>query len=205
MEFIQGVSLQQRVEEEGMLRPGRAIRIMIQVCEALEEAHGKGVLHRDIKPGNLLMEDNLDRVRIADFGIAQELRPGTSAIVSTDATAAGTRPFMSSEQEQSRELDGRTDIFSLGMTSYFMLTGRLAANARSSLGPPFLFKEQEFVPPSRFNRQVSPALDRVVLKTIATERKHRYPSCGAVLDDLRPLGEARATRRQGLGILGWNY
>ncbi len=183
MELVVGRSLQEKVAEEGMFAPGQAVRIALQVCEALKETHREGILHRDIKPSNILLENGLERVKITDFGIAQELM-GTP---DSDEADAGTPPFMSPEQRSGRKLDERTDIFSLGMTLYFMLTARLAVQERDRSGLSILLGNREFFPPSTFNPEVRENLDRIVLKMIASKREDRHRNCTVLAKDLRHL------------------
>ena len=185
MELVVGRSLQEKVAEEGMFAPGQAVRIALQVCEALEEAHQEGILHRDIKPSNILLENGLERVKITDFGIAQEL----GEIPDSDEAYAGTPPFMSPEQKSGRKLDERTDIFSLGMTLYFMLTAKLAVQERDRSALSILLGNREFFPPSRFNPEfkVNENLDRIVLKMIASKREDRHRNCTILAKDLRRL------------------
>jgi len=117
MEFIQGRSLADKVKSSGYLRPAEAIRIALQVCDALACAHRRNILHRDIKPGNILLENHLERVKVTDFGIAQDVSGLLAEVTQTRGVTAGTLGFMSPEQNLGEPLDVCTDIYSLGIDS----------------------------------------------------------------------------------------
>jgi len=190
MEFVQGRSLREKVQSEGFLHPSQAVRIAFQVCEALEYAHQHNIIHRDIKPANILLQNHVERVRITDFGIAQDVTGRLAARTETSGITAGTPAFMSPEQNLGQALDGRTDIFSLGMTLYYMLTGEVAYRARNRAELALAFREQSPAPPSRLNPDVPPELDHVVMRMISAEPESRYASCQAAADALHAL-EAR--------------
>lgn len=193
MEFVQGRSVREKVRTEGFLRSEQAVRIALQACEALEHAHEHGILHRDIKPANILLQNHLERVRVTDFGIAQDVTSRLATRTETSDITAGTPAFMSPEQNLGHALDRRTDIFSLGMTLYYMLTGQVAYRAGNRAELALAFREQSPSPPSRLNPDVPPELDRVVMKMISAEPDSRYASCQAAADALRELG-ARLSR-----------
>jgi hypothetical protein len=186
MDFVKGPSLEEKVAQEGALAPAQAVRIALDVCEALIKAHEENVLHRDIKPANILLENGIERVKVTDFGIAQESQAtfGEDTIWEPEGKLAGTPDFMAPEQKESRKLDEKADVFSLGMTLYFMLTARTARLTSSAWGAAFLFTEQEYMPPSTDNPVVSDQLDEVVLRMIAIDRRHRYRDCKVVAKEL---------------------
>ena len=165
MEFVDGLSLRQ-LEQAGRLAPAEAIRIIPQICDALQYAHDEGVVHRDIKPENILM-DRKGRVKIADFGLAKILGLDPLDLRLTgEGQVMGTPHYMAPEQvENPLQVDHRADIFSLGVVFYEMLTGELP------LG--------KFPPPSRKVR-VDVRLDEVVLRALEKEPDRRYQQAGEV-------------------------
>jgi tRNA A-37 threonylcarbamoyl transferase component Bud32 len=135
MEFLQGKSLATVLETEGALAPDRVERIMQQICGSLEEAHGRGIVHRDLKPDNIVLVDRAgkkDFVKVLDFGIAKRSNESDTREqkLTQQGTVLGTPPYMSPEQFSGRPIDARSDIYSLGVMAYEMLTGKLpfAAN-----------------------------------------------------------------------------
>jgi len=193
MEFVQGRSLRQKVKEEGFLAPDEALRIITQAAEALEYAHKRNIIHRDIKPGNLLLQNHTERVRITDFGIARDVTGELAEVTRTEGAVSGTLAFMSPEQNLGEKLDYRTDIFSLGMTFYYILTGRVAYRARNRSELALAFEKQTPEPPSHFNPEVSPELDRIIMKMMAVEREERYATCEELIADLRAAEERMRT------------
>ncbi len=158
MEFVDGLNLRQ-LERSGKLAPVEALKIIPQICEALQFAHDEGIVHRDIKPENILI-DKKGRVKIADFGIAKIMGQEPDIAITETRHALGTPHYMAPEQvEKPQTVDHRADIFSLGVVFYEMLTGDLP------LG--------KFAPPSR-KVEVDVRLDEVVLRALQKEPEHRY-------------------------------
>jgi predicted Ser/Thr protein kinase len=169
MEFVDGLTLRQ-LEQAGRLSPGEALRIVPQICEALQFAHDEGIVHRDIKPENILI-DKKGRVKIADFGIAKIIGgdEGGTGMTGT-RQAIGTPHYMAPEQvEKPQTVDHRADIFSLGVVFYEMLTGQLP------LG--------RFAPPSR-KVEIDARLDEVVLRALEREPELRYQQAGEVKTEI---------------------
>jgi predicted Ser/Thr protein kinase len=167
MEFVDGLNLRQ-LERAGKLSPQEALKIVPQICEALQFAHDEGIVHRDIKPENILL-DNKGRVKIADFGIAKILGREPDVALTQTQGVLGTPQYMAPEQvERPQSVDHRADIFSLGVVFYEMLTGELP------LG--------KFAPPSsRMGRvQVDVRLDDVVLRALEKEPERRYQNASQV-------------------------
>src|SRR5437016_10630238 len=164
MEFVDGLNLRQ-LERAGKLSPQEALKIVPQICEALQFAHDEGIVHRDIKPENILL-DKKGRVKIADFGIAKIMGREADAALTETKGAIGTPQYMAPEQvERPQEVDHRADIFSLGVVFYEMLTGELP------LG--------KFAPPSR-RVEVDVRLDEVVLRSLEKEPERRYQQASQV-------------------------
>ncbi len=167
MELVDGVSLRELMNDR-RLAPAEALRIVPQVCEALEYAHLQGVVHRDIKPENILV-DRSGRVKIADFGLAKMSRDAAPTLTRTDV-AMGTPQYMAPEQyENMKDVDHRADIYSLGVVLYELLTGELPVG--------------RFEPPSH-HAPVDVRLDEIVLKTLEKRPDRRYQRAAQVKTDL---------------------
>jgi len=178
MEYVDGVNLRQAMKA-GRFTPDQALKVVPDICTALQAAHEQGVLHRDIKPENILL-DSKGRVKIADFGIAKLMDDRASEVMLTQSGARlGTAPYMAPEQiEQPSSVDHRADIYSLGVVLYEMLTGELP------LG--------RFAAPSE-KVQVSNGVDAVVMRALEKERGRRQQSAG----EMRTEIEGAATQHQG--------
>ena len=135
MGFVDGESVAGRIRRRGRLPVEEARRIMSETADALSAAHGLSIIHRDIKPDNILLEGSRGRVMVTDFGIAKALSGGSGATLTGAGVAIGTPAFMSPEQAAGeREIDGRSDLYSLGIVTYQMLTGELPFTAPTVAG-----------------------------------------------------------------------
>jgi serine/threonine protein kinase len=183
MEYIDGVNLRQAMRA-GQLTPEEALRIVPQLCDALQFAHDEGVVHRDIKPENILL-DRRGRVKVADFGLAKLLGQSAGDVSLTGTQQVmGTLHYMAPEQlAGARAVDHRADIYSLGVTFYEMLTGELP------LG--------RFPPPSH-KAAVDARLDHVVLRTLEHEPADRYQHASDVKTDIESIGDLSLLRRRDL-------
>jgi len=172
MEYVDGVNLRQAIRA-GRLRPAEALKIVPQICDALQFAHDTGIVHRDIKPENILL-DSKGRIKIADFGLAKLAGKEVGSVTLTGTQQAmGTLHYMAPEQvEGAREVDHRADIYSLGVTFYEMLTGELP------LG--------RFAPPSQ-KVQIDIRLDEVVLRSLEKEPGRRYQHAGDVKTEIEAI------------------
>src|SRR5262249_12293821 len=172
MEYVDGANLR-HVLEDGPLNPARAPAIIPQICEALQDAHQEGIVHRDVKPENILL-DRRGRVKIADFGLAKLLgRPRAAFTLTGTNQVMGTLDYMAPEQRQRpQEVDHRADIYSLGVVFYEMLTGELP------LG--------RFAPPSQVAR-VDARLDPVVFRALEREPERRYQRASHVKSDVESI------------------
>jgi len=195
MALIEGRSLGEKVGHEGPVLPAKTIEIAVQICDALSHAHKRNIIHRDIKPGNILLEGPEERVRITDFGIARDLSGELVQRTRIPGFRSGTPAFMSPEQNLGQMLDQRADIYSAGMTLYYMLTGgHVAYRAPNSAALAIAFRDQTPLPPSHYVSGVSRELDQIVLSMIAVDSQHRPSSFDAVARELSELsgeGEAR--------------
>lgn len=189
-EFVEGHTLDVVLRREGRLAPHRVVSIGAQLLHSLAEAHGFDIVHRDIKPTNIMVTaDGL--VKITDFGIA---RIRSSELKTMTGIVLGSPRYMSPEQVTGAPLDQRTDVFSLGVVLYELLTGRPPFQADSVQGIMFQALNSQPVPPSRINPAIPRILDFVVAKAIAKDANFRYATAAAFAADLRAsIGSAVTT------------
>ena len=161
MEFLDGRSLKQIVQQEGPLPPERAIELTVQVLRAARSAHRRGVIHRDIKPHNVLVDEE-GRAKVTDFGIA---RAGASDMTQT-GSILGTAQYLSPEQAQGHAVDATSDLYSIGIMLYELLTGRVPFDGESAVSIALKHVNEWPVPPSRLNAAVTPELEAVVLRAL---------------------------------------
>jgi serine/threonine-protein kinase len=181
MEYLDGKNLNQTVRAEGPLPPERAIPILVQSCHALQEAHERGIVHRDLKPENIFLCSQggmKDFVKVLDFGLAKvterEMRPG-SIVLTQEGMVFGTPEFMSPEQAQGKTLDARSDIYSLAVILYEVLTGKLPFDAKSPMEYIQLHVQKEPIALSaRVPGKTFGALDGVIAKALSKNREDRY-------------------------------
>jgi eukaryotic-like serine/threonine-protein kinase len=182
MEYLDGKNLNQTVRAEGPLPAERAIPLLVQSCHALQEAHEKGIIHRDLKPENIFVCNHggmKDYVKVLDFGLAKvterEMRPG-SMILTQEGMVFGTPEFMSPEQAQGKTLDARSDIYSLAVILYEVLTGKLPFDAKSPMEYIQLHVQKEPIPLSQRvpGKAFPAALDAVIAKALSKNRDDRY-------------------------------
>ncbi|MFK7766005.1 MAG: protein kinase [Mariniblastus sp.] len=175
MPYVPGPSLQRLVDEEGPLDLKEMVRIAMQISSGLTAAHCQGVIHRDIKPANILIEQGVSRVVITDFGLA---RAENDASMTQTGWLAGTPNFMSPEQAFGRQLDGRSDLFSLGSLMYFMATGRMPFRADSPMAVLNRICNDQPTPVRQVNSDVSETFADVVEKLLAKDPDDRFQSAG---------------------------
>jgi len=187
MEYVKGTSVQQLIRTEGRLDPARAAGIVLQAASGLAAAHGAGILHRDIKPGNLMVDER-GIVKIADFGLA--LAPEAATRLTATGMLMGTPGYLSPEQCLDQGVDKRSDIYSLGATFFEMLTGRTPFTADSPLA--LLRKIVELQPPDlgELAPDVAPEVRRIVSRMMAKDPAERYQECEEIVGDLRRWMEA---------------
>lgn len=181
MELVEGKSLQALLDGGHAFPVPRVIRIMEQTCSALQFAHERNIVHRDVKPANLMLTAD-DTVKVTDFGTAKILQFGT---VQQTAHVMGTPSYMSPEQVKGRPVDGRSDIFSIGVMLYEMLTGEKPFPGQSITTVIYKIVNEEPVPPRQINPSIHPGLNDIVLRALAKEPENRYQSCRELLEDLR--------------------
>ena len=207
MEFIEGRELTDLIEESGKLDPKLAAEIMAQVCSGLDAAHSVGVIHRDLKPANIMI-DTQGRAAVMDFGIAYSMGLGADAAASstkmaktTPATGIapspsgnqaltrvgaylGTPRYMSPEQAKREQVDARSDIFTVGIILYELLTGQRPFQASSAKESLRLRIEETAAPPNVLNPAIPKTLNKIVVKCLERDLEKRYPSAGSLVHDL---------------------
>jgi serine/threonine-protein kinase len=177
MEYVEGRSLRELIHSEGPLEPGQAADIAAEIASALAFAHRSGVVHRDVKPGNVLLTE-AGTVKVTDFGIA---RAGTSDGLTQTGSVMGTATYFSPEQAQGLAVDGRSDVYSVGVVLYEMVCGVPPFVAESPVSVAYKHVREEPIAPSLRNPDVPPALEQIILSALAKDPEHRYQSA----DDLR--------------------
>jgi serine/threonine protein kinase len=182
MEFIDGTTLEKRIEREGPLELKEILRIGVQMAEGLAAAHKQGLVHRDIKPANILLENHVQRVKITDFGLARAVE---NPNLSQPGALAGTPLYMSPEQARGEAVDHRSDLFSLGSVLYKCCTGREAFGADKALAVLKRICEVQPRPIREANPEIPENLAAVVDKLLAKEPAERYQSAAEVADVLR--------------------
>src|SRR5260221_589397 len=181
MELVEGKSLQALLDDGHGFPLPRTLRIMEQTCSALQFAHERNVIHRDIKPANLMLTAD-DTVKVTDFGTAKILQFGT---VQQTAHVMGTPSYMSPEQVKGRAVDGRSDIFSLGVMLYEMVTSEKPFPGQNITTVIYKIVNEDPVPPRQIDPSIHAGLSAVVMKALAKEPDARYQSCREMLEDLR--------------------
>jgi serine/threonine protein kinase/cytochrome c-type biogenesis protein CcmH/NrfG len=201
MEYVEGELLSQRLAK-GPLPVSEAVQIGIQVADALDEAHARGIIHRDIKSANLMRTDR-GLVKVLDFGLAKILPSHGLDITRADVTVAGmvlgTVSYMAPEQALGRVVDHRADLFSLGVVLFELLTGRVPFEGTTPTEIIDHILHQDPPPVSRFSSRIPPPLDAVVRRALEKQPAARYPSARLIYNDLRQIAaelERRAPSRR---------
>jgi tetratricopeptide (TPR) repeat protein/predicted Ser/Thr protein kinase len=185
MEYVSGQDLRGLIRQSGQLAVGTTINIARQVCEGLIEAHKLGVVHRDLKPNNIMI-DKEGNVRIMDFGIASSL--GTKGITGA-GVMIGTPEYMSPEQVEAKEVDQRSDIYSLGIMLYEMVTGRVPFEGDTLFTVGMKHKGEVPKDPRELNVHIPEGLSRVILKCLEKDKDKRYQNAGEIISELTRIEE----------------
>jgi serine/threonine protein kinase/Tfp pilus assembly protein PilF len=183
MEYVSGEDLKSMIGMMGQLGSGKAISVARQVCEGLAEAHRLGVIHRDLKPQNIMI-DKEGNARIMDFGIARSLK---AKGITAAGVMIGTPEYMSPEQAEVKEVDQRADIYSLGVILYEMVTGRVPFEGETPLGIAMKHKSEMPKNPKELNAQIPDDLSRVILRCMEKDKEKRYQSPGEVRSELENI------------------
>jgi serine/threonine-protein kinase len=187
MEYIEGRTLRDVIKEEGPLLPERAAEIAADVCAALSFAHQHGIVHRDVKPANIMMTKT-GSVKVTDFGIARAM---TGDTVTQTAAVLGTAQYFSPEQAQAAPVDARSDIYSLGVVLYEMLTRQVPFTGSSPVAIAYKHVKEDPIPPSRLNPDIPPALEAITMKALAKNPDNRYQSAQEMRADLQRAIQGR--------------
>jgi len=208
MEFVEGRSLSTLLEEKGKLAPKQAAGVIVQVCRALEAAHAEGVIHRDLKPQNIMLDAH-DRVVVMDFGIARSIAIGS---MTQTGVVLGTPAYMSPEQAKGEELDARSDLFSLGIIFYELLTGGPPYKAETALEALYKRATEHARPPVEVAPQIPKPLSDIAVRCLEIDKDKRYASATEILLDLQawsgsPLGtrviiRGKRSRWEKIGWIG---
>ncbi len=203
MEYVQGETLEAVIEREGCLDLVRMMDLTCQICNAVDHAHAQGVLHRDLRPANVLVSES-GMVKVADFGTSRFLE-----VAGQGTTVIGSPPYMAPEQFHGKAVFA-SDIYSLGVTMYQMLTGSVPYNTPSPADLQRLMRGELFAPPRTKNSRIPKELNDIVMRAMAPAVGERYQRAGELLDDLltarskwastraaRPAGSA--SRRAAVG------
>ena len=180
MEYVDGETLDDVLAREKVLPPERVVAIAEPVARALEAAHQKGMVHRDVKPGNIML-DRSGTVKVVDFGIARAAADDT---LTQTGIVLGTAAYLSPEQAQGVAVDPRSDVYSLGCVLYQMLTGRKPFTGDSALAIAYKHVREDPTPPSQVNPDIPPELEAVVTTAMAKDPAQRFPSGGAMQEAL---------------------
>ena len=180
MEFVEGRDLRSLIQEKNKFSPEEAVEIMQQVCQALEAAHSVGVIHRDLKPQNIMRESS-GRILVMDFGLARTVEG--DGMTQTGALV-GTMEYMSPEQALGKELDQRSDLFATGLILYELLTGKMPFRAESVLASLIKRTQERAIPVSDHDKTIPAALSGVVSKCLERDQNLRYQNAAEMLRDL---------------------
>lgn len=200
MEYLPGMSLAELVDRYGPLPPARVIYLLRQACDALGEAHSAGLIHRDIKPGNIFAAHQggvYDVAKLLDFGLVKPIVDDQALELTAEGAITGSPLFMSPEQAiGEREPDARSDIYSLGAVAYYLLTGRPPFEGEKPIKVMFAHAHQEVVPPSAHQPETPADIERTVLRCLAKDPDDRYPDAASLADALSDCEAAADWSRQ---------
>jgi eukaryotic-like serine/threonine-protein kinase len=182
MEYVEGVTLRDIVHTDGPLPPRRAIEIIADACQALNFSHQNGIIHRDVKPANIMISST-NAVKVMDFGIARAIADSGNSVTQT-AAVIGTAQYLSPEQARGDSVDARSDVYSLGCVLYEMLTGEPPFTGDSPVSVAYQHVREDPIPPSQRHPGISAELDAVVLKALAKNPENRYQTAAEMRADL---------------------
>ncbi len=182
MEFVNGRTLKEVLTAEGPLMPRRALEISADICAALEFSHRHGIIHRDIKPGNVMLTQT-GQVKVMDFGIARALASGASTMTQTSAVI-GTAQYLSPEQARGEPVDARSDVYATGCVVFELLTGHPPFVGDNPVSVAYQHVREDPKAPSASNRDVTPDVDAIVLKALSKNPLNRYQSAAEMRADL---------------------
>ena len=182
MEYIDGITLKDYIEKKGPLNWKEAIHFVLQILKALQHAHDKGIIHRDVKPQNImLLEDGT--IKVTDFGIARFSKNTTRSMTMTNK-AIGSVHYISPEQARGESTDAKSDLYSLGVMMYEMLTGKLPFDSDNAVSVAIMQLQSDPEPPRKLNPELPEGLEEIIIKTMQKEPKKRYRSASEMYSDL---------------------
>jgi serine/threonine protein kinase len=186
MEYVEGQPLgsvlQADIQNYGAMPADRALKVTADVLAALDTSHEMGLVHRDIKPGNVMVTRR-GVVKVMDFGIARAMQSGVASMTQT-GMVVGTPQYLSPEQALGRGVDPRSDLYSVGIMLFHLLTGRIPFDADSPLAIAYAHVQEEPVAPSTINRSITPAMDALVARALKKNPNERFPSATAMQDEI---------------------
>lgn len=182
MELVLGRTLRDIIRADGVVEPKLALAIMADVCGALDFSHRKGIVHRDVKPANIMVSRD-GAVKVMDFGIARAISEYTSTLTETSAVL-GTAQYLSPEQAQGQTVDGRSDVYSAGCVLYELLTGRPPFVGESAVAVAYQHVKEDPAPPSTVREDLDPYIDAVVMASMSKNVHNRYATAGEMRSDL---------------------
>ncbi|MCU1578828.1 MAG: pknB [Rhodoglobus sp.] len=201
MEYVDGRLLKDIIAQ-GPVDPAESCRIIEQVLTALEYSHRAGVVHRDIKPGNIMIAST-GQVKVMDFGIARAISDSSATIAET-SSILGTAQYFSPEQARGETVDARTDLYSTGVVLFELLTGRAPFRGDNPVAVAYQHVNSDALAPSSLNPAVSPALDAVVLRSLAKDRFERYQSAAEFREDVEAAASGSVPLRKQLATNDFN-
>ena len=182
MEYVDGETLKEYITRHGRLSIDEAVKFTIAIAEGLEHAHAMGIVHCDIKPHNVIIT-RTGRVKVTDFGIARAMN-ATNTVMYTNSIL-GSAHYLSPEQASGKPVDGNTDIYSLGVVLYEMLTGRVPFEGETPIAVALKHVREKVTPPTRYNPSIPPLLEAAVMKALAKNPADRFESISDMISDLR--------------------
>src|ERR1700755_2486887 len=192
MEYVDGRTVRDLLQEGHRLLPERSLEIIDGVLRALDYSHQAGIVHRDIKPGNVMVTRNGD-IKVMDFGIARAVADSQMTMTQT-AQVIGTAQYLSPEQARGERVDARSDLYSTGCLLYELLTGVPPFTGDSPVAVAYQHVRENPKPPSQIDEAVTPAMDAIVLKSLAKNADNRYQSAAEMREDIERALDGRAVR-----------
>ncbi|MEV3937272.1 Stk1 family PASTA domain-containing Ser/Thr kinase [Glycomyces sp. NPDC049804] len=182
MEFVNGRTLKEVLLAEGRFDPATACEVVADMCSALDFSHKHHIIHRDVKPGNVMLSDT-NQVKVMDFGIARALASGQATMTQTSAVI-GTAQYLSPEQARGETVDARSDVYAVGCVLYELLVGHPPFTGDNPVSVAYQHVREEARPPSELNPNVPDSVDAVIMKALAKNPENRYHSAGEMREDL---------------------
>lgn len=179
MELVEGITLKEYIQKKGKLSTREVLSIAIQMCTGIEAAHSHNIIHRDIKPQNIIIS-NEGKVKVTDFGIAKAVDSNT-----VSSSAMGSVHYVSPEQARGGYCDAKSDIYSVGITMYEMVTGRVPFDGDSTVSVAMKHLQENMIPPSEYAPDISKALERIIIKCTQKSPERRYASTALLIQDLK--------------------